>query len=211
TPDEFIPIAENSKSIMSIGNWVAEKSFRDYLDIITAINDPNFELAINVSTQQIESRLFAELLETLIKRHKLNANSITIEISETTLMSHIVSCERMLRHFSDLGIKIALDDFGTGYSSLTYLKALPFNYIKVDKNFVDDITHKTGDSIILKAIINLADELNLSCIAEGVETQEQLDFLRANQCQYVQGYFFAKPMPLEELIQFVKEFNEQNN
>jgi diguanylate cyclase (GGDEF)-like protein/PAS domain S-box-containing protein len=211
TPDEFIPIAENSKSILAIGNWVAEKSFRDYVDIISTINDPDFELAINVSTQQIESRLFAELLEMLIKRHKLKANSITIEITETTLMSHIVSCEKMLRHFSDLGIKIALDDFGTGYSSLTYLKALPFNYIKVDKNFVDDITNNTGDSIILKAIINLADELNLSCIAEGVETQEQLDFLRASQCQYVQGYFFAKPMPLEELIQFVKEFNGQNN
>ena len=130
----------------------------------------------------------------------LEPHHLEIELTESTVMDHSDQAHMaMLSQIRELGVRLSIDDFGTGYSSLSYLKNMPFNAIKIDRSFVKDITRDSNDEAIILAIISMAHNLNLEIIAEGVETQEQLDFLRAHHSEKIQGFFFSKPLPPVEL------------
>ena len=155
---------------------------------------------MNVSIQWLERNDFIGLIEKNMKKFNFNPKWLSLEITESQLMEDPVSSTVKLKKLSDLGIELAIDDFGTGYSSLYYLKHLPVNKLKIDKSFIGDIPNKKEDMTIVKAIISLAQNLDLAIIAEGVETIEQRDFLLEQGCTNIQGYYYARPMPHEEIF-----------
>jgi EAL domain-containing protein (putative c-di-GMP-specific phosphodiesterase class I) len=153
---------------------------------------------------QLQKRDFISILETLLKETKCNPEWLEVEITESQVMKNPDETILTLQKISEVGIKISIDDFGTGYSSLSYLKRLPIHTLKIDRSFIKDIPKDDEDMAITRAIIALAESLNIHVIAEGVESSAQKDFLVKNGCDHVQGYLYAKPMPaddMEELLQ----------
>jgi EAL domain-containing protein (putative c-di-GMP-specific phosphodiesterase class I) len=160
-------------------------------------------VAVNVSVLQLKNINFLSDLKTLIKEYDFDVKHLEIELTESQLMSKTDETIEILKKISELGIKIAIDDFGTGYSSLSYLKRLPIDVLKIDRSFIKDIPFENNDVEVTKAIIAIAKSLKFSTVAEGVETIEQLEFLKANGCDVIQGYYYYKPMnadDLEELL-----------
>jgi diguanylate cyclase (GGDEF)-like protein/PAS domain S-box-containing protein len=198
-PDEFIPIAEDSGTIVSLGYFIFEESCKGYKQMKDN-GVPLERIAINVSSIQFKE---AHLLETFIsiaQRHNIATDEIEIEITERFLMEHTVANITLLQSFRNYGFKISIDDFGTGYSSMSYLKQLPVDTIKIDKSFVDDIAEGSSDNIVIEAIIALSKTLGYLIIAEGIETEEQENFLADVHCDIGQGYLFSKPVSCDEII-----------
>lgn len=198
TPDEFIPIAEKSRSIIIIGQWAISKAFDDWELLNEKYRNIELQLSINISSVQLYHPSFVSELKELISRKKFNPSLLTLEITETHLIEDIEQANKILLKFSKHGIKIALDDFGTGYSSLNYLANLPISYLKIDKGFVLN-SDRTSNQVIIKLIISLAKNLNTECIAEGVETIDQLNFLREVGCNKYQGFYFSKPKSIDKI------------
>lgn len=160
-------------------------------------------ISINISSQRfVDSKLIDEI-ETVIKKYDLQPGSIVVEVTEHILMENIGKARLLFHKLKTLGVKISLDDFGTGYSSLSYLHQLPFDIIKIDRTFISYISDRTPEHPIINTIVALADTLKLEIVAEGIETQLQLKVLKSVQCQYGQGYYFAKPLPLEHAKKLV--------
>lgn len=197
-PIQFIPLAEETGLILPMGQWVLETAC-DQLKIWES--DPRkaeLQLAINVSARQFHQPNFVEqVLETLIKK-SINPNKIKLELTESIVLEDIDTVITKMHALRQTGVKFAMDDFGTGYSSLSYLTQLPISQLKIDQSFVRNIGVKHGDSVIVQTIIGMAENLGMSVIAEGVETQEQYEFLKQNGCTLFQGYLFGKPLPIEE-------------
>lgn len=196
-PLEFIPLAEETGLILALGNWV----LRTALAQARAWQDqglPSISVAVNLSTAQLNQTLPAEI-KTLLQTYNLPAEMLELEVTETLLMTAQDEATAILTELKNSGIRIALDDFGTGYSSLSYLSRLPLNVLKIDKSFVDGLPDRKDDVVIAHLIIRMAAELGITTLAEGVETQEQLDFLKSAGCHLIQGYLLARPLPPEEV------------
>ncbi|MBV1920794.1 MAG: EAL domain-containing protein, partial [Pseudomonadales bacterium] len=163
----------------------------------------NLTIAINVAAKQLKQKNFSHQILTLLEKHNISANYIKLELTESALMDDPIDVIRQLKVLRKEGITIAIDDFGTGYSSLSYLKKFPIDYLKIDQSFIRDIGEDKNDEAIIRAIIQMAHSLGQKVIAEGVETQQQLEFLASLDCDYAQGFLFSKPVPWNDAEQFL--------
>lgn len=196
-PGKFIKLAEENGLITQIGEWVINEACSQNKKWQDAGMAP-IKVSVNLSTQQFLTRNLVTYMENVLKRTALDPQYIVVEITEYMAMEYDYSI-RVLKQLKSLGIGISIDDFGTGYSSLNYLKNFPIDYIKIDKSFINELMNDPNDAIIVNAIITLAHNLRKEVIAEGVETVEQLEFLKNHQCDIIQGFFFSKPLPVEEI------------
>ncbi|WP_250657934.1 EAL domain-containing protein [Alkalimarinus coralli] len=199
-PDKFIPVAEESGLMDQIGEWVIKQAISDAERLNDQFAD-QINVAINLSASQFrESDKLIELITSQLKETGLKPGNVELELTESMLIGDLESVISTLDAFRALGITLAIDDFGTGYSSLSYLKNLPIDTLKIDRSFIKDIGIDASDAAITVAIITLANELNMSVLAEGVETEGQMLFLEGHGCSAYQGYYYSKPLPLTKLI-----------
>ena len=203
SPAEFIPIAESTGQIIAIGEWV----LRTAIAQVKAWMDcgmPKMMLSVNLSPVQFRQKNLPDSIEHILNEFKLPHNLLELELTEAAAMDNTQAAVDMMRKLHKHDICMTIDDFGTGYSNLGYLKQFKVYKLKIDQTFIRDINIDPGDRAIVTAIINMASSLGLKTIAEGVETQEQLEFLQAQGCDEAQGYYFSKPLPAEEIEEFVK-------
>ncbi|MCG8125759.1 MAG: EAL domain-containing protein, partial [Candidatus Thiodiazotropha taylori] len=196
-PDEFIPIAEETGMIIELGEWVLNEACRQNKAWQDA-GHQSIRVAINLSSMQFIQRDLSHKVDNSLRSSGLDPKYLEFEITESILMRNVNETIATLNEFKMMGINISVDDFGTGYSSLSYLKRFPLNSLKIDRSFIRDIPENADDVTITSAIIAMAHQLNLGVVAEGVESQRQLDFLHQQGCEMAQGYFFSKPLPAEE-------------
>jgi EAL domain-containing protein (putative c-di-GMP-specific phosphodiesterase class I) len=199
SPAEFIPVAEVTGLIVPIGDWVMREAFKQRAHWQNLGIDKAFRIAINISPHQFHQDNFVEKTLGLLKETGVSADCITLEVTEGITINDLDRTVVKMKALTNIGFKISMDDFGTGYSSLTYLKRLPLNELKVDKSFVSDLHFDKSDAEIAVTIIAMAKNLNLEVVAEGVEKESQLQFLRRNGCHIFQGYYFYKPMPVKDI------------
>lgn len=199
SPAEFIPLAEDSGLILPLGDWVIKTACVDARILKQTLKRP-IRMAINISPRQFSQQDMAKRLLSAIKHATLSPDYFEVEITENVLMTDIENSEHILAELHQAGVKVALDDFGTGYSSLSYLTKFPIDRIKIDQSFIRNIASNSESASLAKVIINLAKSLKIPSIAEGVETKEQYDFVKANGCDEVQGFYLGKPMKFETLI-----------
>lgn len=203
SPASFIPLAEETGLITPIGEWVLQTVCAQQQNW-RAQGLPLLSVAVNISACQFRDQDLTHLLDQVLSSSSLPAQSLKLEITETTAMKNIDFSIATLQQLKTRGLEIVIDDFGTGYSSLTYLKRFPINVLKIDQSFIQGITTNADDAMITAAIIGLAHNLKLKVIAEGVETEEQLAFLRSQQCDEAQGYLFSKPVPAPVLTELLR-------
>jgi diguanylate cyclase (GGDEF)-like protein len=205
-PVEFIPLAEETGLILTIGNWVIDQACRQ-LAIWSAMPETrDLSLAINVSARQFREVNFVALIDAALKQYSsIMPPLLKLELTEGVVLYDIEEAVLKMHQLKELGVTISLDDFGTGYSSLSYLQRLPLDQLKIDQSFVRNLTTNGNDAAIALAIINLGKTLGLDVIAEGVETREQCDYLLAHDCEAFQGYLFARPEPLAAFEQLLNE------
>lgn len=197
TPDAFIPVAEYAGLMPQIGNWVLQQACREAATW-GAICSESLHVAINVSPQQFRNTdLLANVTQALVETG-ITPQRLELEITESVLVQDAPETMRIFQDLNDLGISLSLDDFGTGYSSLSYLKKFPMQVLKIDKSFIQDLGQNPDDDSLVEAIVAMAHSLNLQVVAEGVETEEQYQFLRERKVELVQGYYFSRPVPAEE-------------
>lgn len=202
-PNEFIPLAEDSGLIIEIDKWVMSTAMKQYAQWINEGLQPGV-LSLNLSLIQLKRSDFIEMLSEMILESGLSKKYLKLEVTETQAMKDPEKTIEILENLKGLGIGIAVDDFGTGQSSLSYLKRLPVDKIKIDQSFVSDIPHDKDDLVLTRTIIAMANNLNLGVIAEGVETQEQADFLLKHKCFEAQGFLYYRPMPANEIEKVLK-------
>ncbi|NVK19105.1 MAG: EAL domain-containing protein [Methylocystaceae bacterium] len=200
-PDEFIPLAEESGLIVPIGKWVIEEACKCIKDF-HAIGFGDFYVTVNVSPQQVWSGTLVETVEQSLKENNLSAKYLVVEMTESVCLNDSDETLKKLQDLNDLGVKLAVDDFGTGYSSLSYLKRYPFHTLKIDRTFVRDIPEDKDDMALSNAMIAMAHSLSLKVVAEGVETADQITFLREGGCDLLQGYYYSKPIAKADFIKF---------
>jgi len=197
TPDKFLPILEAIGLMPQVGSWVIEQAC-SHLSQWRQKYAVEFKVAINASSQELLQGDMAGHIVSMLAKYQIPAQKLEIEILETVIMEHAGEAVPLLTKLREMGIGLALDDFGTGNSSLGYLKQLPVQKLKIDRSMVQDIESDYKKNAIVGAIIALGHRLGMSICAEGVESQLQLDFLRREQCEQIQGYMFAKPMCAED-------------
>jgi EAL domain-containing protein (putative c-di-GMP-specific phosphodiesterase class I) len=193
SPVKFIPLAESSGMIEILGAWALRMACHQ-AKLWQEAGIPEFYISVNVSPSQFRKPGFTDLVKNALDESGLAHSSLMLEITEGVLMSDPKKSNAILSGLRNSGIKIAIDDFGTGYSSLSYLKTFPLSVLKIDKSFVDDVPKCAEDVAIVSAVLNLAAGLGLVVVAEGVEIEEQLEFLKLKGCDLVQGYLTGKPM-----------------
>lgn len=203
-PGKFIPIAEETGLIVPLGEWILYKACTEMKAWIDrGLSD--IRVAVNLSARQFQQSDLVPIVTQTLKRTGLDAKFLELEITETIAMQDIKYTKEKLNQLSDMGIHISMDDFGTGYSSLSYLKQFPLHSLKIDRSFVKDITFDPCDLAIASAIVALGKGLNINVVAEGVETEAQLEYLRQLGCAEIQGYFFSPPLPAKDTIKLLKE------
>jgi EAL domain-containing protein (putative c-di-GMP-specific phosphodiesterase class I)/ActR/RegA family two-component response regulator len=200
-PGEFIPLAEEVGLIVPIGEWVLRTACAQASEWHRGHRD--LGVAVNVSPLQLRRGDFAASVRDALQSSGLEARFLELELTEGVLMDGAESTIVALAELKTLGVAIAIDDFGTGYSSLSYLKRLPIDAIKIDRSFIRDIISNPDDATIVRAVIDMSHHLTLDVVAEGVETEEQANFLRRNRCDIAQGYLFARPVPAAELVELL--------
>jgi diguanylate cyclase len=199
SPAEFIPVAEQSGIIVQIGHWVmltAAQQAAQWLDQ----GHSDFRMAVNLSARQFAGKDLPQLVQEVLRETGLPAHMLELEVTESMALQSLASTLNTLHACKSLGVKLAMDDFGTGYSSLAYLKRYPLDALKIDQAFVRNITQDLGDAAITRAIVAMAHSFGMTVIAEGVETVEQLEFLKSLGCEDFQGYLFSKPVPADEAV-----------
>jgi diguanylate cyclase (GGDEF)-like protein/PAS domain S-box-containing protein len=189
-PNTFIPIAEENGLIVSIGEWVLETACKQNKAWQDALQ-PDLRIAVNFSARQFQQCNLLQMVSDCLERTGLDPKYLELEITESTAMQDMEYTKDVLTQLQNMGVQIALDDFGTGYCSLSYLKNFPLNILKIDKSFISGLTHDPSERAIANAVATLGRDLNLSVVAEGVETKEQLECLRSLHCQEIQGYYFS--------------------
>ncbi|MBD2021313.1 EAL domain-containing protein [Leptolyngbya sp. FACHB-36] len=202
SPARFIPIAEETGLIVSIGQWVLKTACAQAKQWHTRNGMP-LRISVNLSARQFRQQNFVEMVAEVLQQTELDPDLLVLELTETCVMEDVETTIVTLKQLQSMGVHISVDDFGTGYSSLNYLKRFPINTLKIDQSFIQDIMVDTNDAAIAKAIIAMAQSLQLKVIAEGVETAEQLAFLRQNGCYAMQGFFFSQPIPGEDFEQLL--------
>jgi diguanylate cyclase (GGDEF)-like protein/PAS domain S-box-containing protein len=205
SPGEFIPLAEESGLINPISEWVLMQACEDLKKL--HLDYPHLKMSINISPIYFQQTEFVRNLQYTIERSNINARFLELELTESTIMPNAQQSIEQLVKLKQLGVKIAIDDFGTGFSSLSYLHRFPIDILKIDQSFIRNLSSYQDDASIVNAIITMAHNLRISVIAEGVETEKQFKFLQKQGCEYVQGYYIAKPLPLNELYEFLQDWN----
>jgi EAL domain-containing protein (putative c-di-GMP-specific phosphodiesterase class I) len=200
SPDKFIPIAEETGLIVPLGEWVLNEAC-GALKMLGSMGMPDFVISVNLSARQLRNRNFAGCLADTLQRHGVPPHMLELEVTESQLMENPAEATESLAQLKALGVRLSIDDFGTGYSSLSHLQKFPVDYIKIDRSFLREIGE--GDAVITRAIVALGHNLNMKVIAEGVETAEQLAFLRDLSCDQVQGFYFSPALPREVLQDLV--------
>lgn len=203
SPAEFVPLLEDNGLILQVGAWVLETACTQAQAWLSTGLDPG-KVAVNVSPRQFRDEGFAATVKAVLESTKLPPERLELEITETLLMKDQEQSQRMLAELKAMGVHVAIDDFGTGYSSLGRLKRYPIDTLKIDRTFTSEIGANDDDNAICTTIIGLGHLLGMSVTAEGVETEEQLRFLAAHGCDCIQGYFFAKPMPPDQLLEWYR-------
>lgn len=198
SPSMFIPIAEKNGTIIPIGTWVIEESIRHFMEWKRKY-PVDMILSLNISAIQYKRPEFIDNVLGIIKKYEVPPECIELEITETVLIDNFIEVTEKLSALRKYGIRIALDDFGTGYSSLAYLKGLPIDTLKIDKSFVDAMLTDNNGKIITESIVNMVKRLGFETIAEGVETEEQLEYLKVIGCDCIQGYLLGKPLSWEDM------------
>lgn len=204
SPGDFVPMAEETGQIIALGRWVLHQACRDMVRI-HASGFKDCTVAVNVSPIQIRKFGFVEVVQQALQASGLPPASLELEVVESTVLYDTDMVVRTLNELRALGVRIAIDDFGTGFSSLTYIKLMPANKIKIDRTFIKDVIQNRSDAAITQGVISMAHHLSLEVVAEGVETEAHAAFLRRNNCDLLQGYAFARPMPFTELIDFMNQ------
>jgi diguanylate cyclase (GGDEF)-like protein/PAS domain S-box-containing protein len=207
SPSEFIPIAEEGGLIHELGRWVAKRACRD----IKKLDDLLEYVAINVSAREFARSDFVDSITAIIQAEGIAPQKIELELTESILLKDIQSTQKKMATLQKAGIKLAIDDFGTGYSSLSYLKKLPVESLKIDRAFVRDIGIDRNDEKLVETIIDIANHFGMHTVAEGVESKEQLSFLEKIGCERIQGFYTAKEMPLNELLQWLSGHRERKD
>ena len=203
SPGIFVPLAENAGLIVDIGQWVLEQACEQQRKL--AAMGKSISIAVNVSVPQFKVSNYAQSVKDTLIEYQVDPKYIELEVTESVVMDEVGAVVETLRELEEFGIEVAIDDFGTGFSSLSYLQKLPFSRLKIDRAFIKDIPQNDSGAIA-ELVISLARHLGRKTIAEGVETQEQSDFLLKMGCDEVQGYLYAKPMPSNELIKFLSNY-----
>ena len=210
-PDQFIPVADETGQILQLGEFVLHRScaLTSELWCLSDCCSEQDSLSINVSPRQFQQEDFVEIFHQIMVQEQAKACCVELEVTENILIEDTQKVSDRLQRLKDLGVKISIDDFGTGYASLRYLQQLPIDMIKIDRSFISNITSSENDLAIVKTIMTMAENLDVSVIAEGVETAEQLAVLQALGCTYYQGYYFSKPVSRDVYIEMVKQQRKQ--
>ncbi len=203
-PAEFIPLAEETNLIIEIGEWVLKKVCEDYANWTRRGIDPG-PISVNLSLKQLAQPNFSRRIARILQKHGLKPGNLELEITETTLMEDPERTVRILGELHQMGLQLAIDDFGTGYSSLSALQKFPIGTLKIDKSFVRDADTDTDDATIVATIVDMAHGMNMRVVAEGVESEDQLSFLRVINCDYVQGLLFGQPMAADDYEILIRE------
>ncbi|MEO5377935.1 MAG: EAL domain-containing protein [Magnetococcus sp. DMHC-6] len=203
SPLEFIPLAESTGLILPLGEWILTQACNQIQNWHqTGVG--SFRVAVNISPRQFQQKNFISTLEAILQKSGLSPHQLELEITEGMVMENVDEVIDVLTKIEEMGIGISMDDFGTGYSSLSYLKRFPIHTLKIDRSFISHLNTDSRDAAIVTATITMARGLGLSVVAEGVETIDQLNFLRDKGCDEIQGYYYSKPLDAENFIQFVK-------
>lgn len=202
-PNKFIPIAEEMGLILPIGEWVLREACRQNKEWLDKGYQP-IRVSVNISGMQFQQKDFVDIVKNVLEDTGIESQYLELEITESIAMIDIKYIIEVLKKLKSLGVYISIDDFGTGYSSFSYLKEMSVDELKIDRTFIMDVNTNTKNMSIVKAIIHLAHELNLEVTAEGAETEEHIQFLKENNCDKVQGYYYSKPVSSEEFEKFLK-------
>ncbi len=203
SPDEFIPLAEESGLIVDIGNWVLDAALAAVKQWREKTDSKDVYIAINLSSRQFRAKDIVQKIEEKLKHFDLPGSCLELEITERLLMKDVPLVINILNQFKAMGIRLSIDDFGTGYSSLSYLKRFPFDVLKIDRSFISGIGENPDDSALCDAIIAMSHSLGLNIIGEGVETQEQFNYLNERGVEILQGYYISEPMLADDFLSFI--------
>jgi diguanylate cyclase (GGDEF)-like protein/PAS domain S-box-containing protein len=204
-PSKFIPLAEETGLIVPLGKWILREACNQR-KVWRDLGYKDFPIAVNVSVRQFQDDQFIEFIAEMLRQVGLEANYLELEITES-IMQNLENSTIIFNQLKNLGVLLSVDDFGTGYSSLSYLKHLPIDKIKIDKSFVDDIINHSNQEMMVKTIIDMGHNLKFKVIAEGIETEEQVIFLKEHGCQIGQGYYYSRPLPAKGLEEFLVKNN----
>ncbi|MDC4227281.1 MAG: EAL domain-containing protein [Candidatus Manganitrophus sp.] len=204
SPAEFIPLAEETGLILPIGEWVLRTACAQNVAWQQAGFSP-MRIAVNLSARQFHRDNFADTVTRALNETGMAPEYLELEITESILMGKETSILQMLRKLTDMGIQLSIDDFGTGYSSLAYLRRFPIAKLKVDQLFIRNLTTDPNDAVIARTVVGMAHSLHLKALAEGVETEAQLAYLRSVGCDQMQGYLFSRPLPAQEATKLLAQ------
>jgi len=207
-PQRFICLAEETGLILPIGEWTLYEACRQARQWQRTAY-PGVRVAVNLSGRQFQQPGLVDLVARALAETGLSPEWLELEITETTAMQNVEFTEEVLRELQGMGVRLSMDDFGTGYSSLAYLKKFPFHTLKIDRTFTEDVTTDPSDAAIITAMLALGRSLNLEVVAEGVETEAQLEQLRSLHCRHMQGYLFSPPLPAEDALAFLQSYGER--
>ncbi len=207
-PDEFIPIAESIGVIQELGEFVLSQALGQVVKW-RKLSNRNISIAVNFSSRQFMKEGLSDLIKSHLHQANLPGNALEVEITESLLLNHNELIVDTLTAISEQNITITIDDFGTGYSALSYLKNLPINVVKIDKSFIQDVMEQEQDAILVKTIILMAHGLNMSVVAEGIETKQQLTFYQVEQGDLVQGYYFSKPLTADDFVDVLNKWDTE--
>jgi len=205
SPAQFIPLAEETGLILPIGQWVLETACTQLKAWEQDALTRDLVLAVNVSAKQFRQADFVAQVQATVQRHAINPMRLKLELTESMLVENIEDTIATMSALKEISVQLSLDDFGTGYSSLQYLKKLPLDQLKIDQSFIRDLATDSSDKAIVRTIIAMAQNLDMDVIAEGVETEENRQFLLDNGCTHYQGYLFSKPVPIEQFEALLKQ------
>ncbi|MCK5640724.1 MAG: EAL domain-containing protein, partial [Gammaproteobacteria bacterium] len=200
SPAEFIPLLEETGLIVPVGEWVLQRACKDMQRWEAEMKTVDLRISVNLSPRQFRHKNLVEMVQVVLKETGLESSRLELEITESSVMDNPEAALLILQQLNSMGVRLAIDDFGTGYSSLSYLKRFPLDVLKIDQSFVADIPANEDDMAIVEAIIAMAHRLKLKVVAEGIENDAQLEFLRSNGCDHGQGYLFARPGPIENML-----------
>jgi EAL domain-containing protein (putative c-di-GMP-specific phosphodiesterase class I) len=208
-PDDFIPLAEQNDLILSLGEWILRAACTQNAKWIKSGMQP-VRLAVNLSPRQLDQRKLVDIVEGVLSETGLAPDRLELEITENLTMRDPVRAVSVLNDLKDLGLRISMDDFGLGYSSLAHVKDLPLDTLKIDRSLISNVTRSRSDAAIAKAIVAMAEGMDLEVVAEGVETQSQLDFVKDIRCDRYQGFLLGHPEPASRLSSVLENSSNEH-